>query len=369
MANWTNISDVVLEPGKPIRSVDTIALRDNPVAIAEGASGAPRLVREALDAQLTTMLIEGTYKNQPRWFFSSGSHTIAANVLHMIMVVGGGGGGGRSASGSIIGLGGNGADLVIKWVKPASNTALTITVGSGGNGSSSNGVAGADGSNSTVVGTGINIVAAGGRGGIANQANSVKQRNPDNSASSGGDYVAKGGRSRFEPNDAGFGVTSTGGSSLFGNIGGFSGDTSSALGATINSSAGNPFYDYDTNTGNASVVTSFVPEINQGYADSIANNTITTNRIIELYQNSKRTIFDLLLPANLLQPIADNYSAGNGANSAAFAFSGSIGVGGSASGTVVARRGGRGAGGTGRPADLTGPGGAGFVVIWSFANV
>ena len=44
MAEWTNIPDDVLEPGKPIRSVDAIALRDNPVAIAEGAAGAPRVL-------------------------------------------------------------------------------------------------------------------------------------------------------------------------------------------------------------------------------------------------------------------------------------------------------------------------------------
>ena len=43
MATWTTIPDSPLEPGKPIRSIDTLALRDNPVAIAEGASGAPRV--------------------------------------------------------------------------------------------------------------------------------------------------------------------------------------------------------------------------------------------------------------------------------------------------------------------------------------
>lgn len=43
MATWTNIPDSVLEPGKPVRSVDALALRDNPIAIAEGASGAPRI--------------------------------------------------------------------------------------------------------------------------------------------------------------------------------------------------------------------------------------------------------------------------------------------------------------------------------------
>lgn len=48
MATWTTIPDSSLEPGKPIRSIDALALRDNPVAIAEGASGAPRIAAAAL---------------------------------------------------------------------------------------------------------------------------------------------------------------------------------------------------------------------------------------------------------------------------------------------------------------------------------
>ena len=43
MATWTTIPDSSIEPGKPIRSIDTLALRDNPVAIAEGAAGAPKI--------------------------------------------------------------------------------------------------------------------------------------------------------------------------------------------------------------------------------------------------------------------------------------------------------------------------------------
>lgn len=50
MATWTTIPDSSLEPGKPVRSIDTLALRDNPIAISEGASGAPR----NLDASLST---------------------------------------------------------------------------------------------------------------------------------------------------------------------------------------------------------------------------------------------------------------------------------------------------------------------------
>jgi hypothetical protein len=48
MATWTTLPDAALEPGKPIRSIDGLALRDNPVAITEGASGAPRIAAAAL---------------------------------------------------------------------------------------------------------------------------------------------------------------------------------------------------------------------------------------------------------------------------------------------------------------------------------
>jgi hypothetical protein len=43
MATWTNIPTASLEPGAPARSLDALALRDNPVAIAEGAANAPRV--------------------------------------------------------------------------------------------------------------------------------------------------------------------------------------------------------------------------------------------------------------------------------------------------------------------------------------
>lgn len=45
---WTTIPDANLEPGKPARSVDAIALRDNPIAIAHGMAGAPRIITAAL---------------------------------------------------------------------------------------------------------------------------------------------------------------------------------------------------------------------------------------------------------------------------------------------------------------------------------
>ena len=49
MATWTTITDAALEPGKPIRSVDGLALRDNVTAFAEGAAGAPKIKNAAVN--------------------------------------------------------------------------------------------------------------------------------------------------------------------------------------------------------------------------------------------------------------------------------------------------------------------------------
>ena len=48
MATWKDITDAALEPGKPIRSVDGFALRDNLTALAEGAAGSPGVASAAL---------------------------------------------------------------------------------------------------------------------------------------------------------------------------------------------------------------------------------------------------------------------------------------------------------------------------------
>lgn len=45
---WTTIPDQNLEPGKPIRSVDGLALRDNPIAIANGDPGAPKITTQSM---------------------------------------------------------------------------------------------------------------------------------------------------------------------------------------------------------------------------------------------------------------------------------------------------------------------------------
>lgn len=54
MATWTDIADSLLEPNKPARGIDAMALRDNPIAIAEGAPGAPK-IQTALANELVSL--------------------------------------------------------------------------------------------------------------------------------------------------------------------------------------------------------------------------------------------------------------------------------------------------------------------------
>lgn len=59
MASWTDIPNSSLESGAPIRAVDGVAFRDNPVAIAEGAVGAPRIVTDAItDSAVTSTKLD-----------------------------------------------------------------------------------------------------------------------------------------------------------------------------------------------------------------------------------------------------------------------------------------------------------------------
>src|SRR5690554_5466861 len=54
MADWTDIANESIEPDAPAISSLFFALRDNPKAIAEGASGAPRIVNAALASNSVT---------------------------------------------------------------------------------------------------------------------------------------------------------------------------------------------------------------------------------------------------------------------------------------------------------------------------
>jgi len=84
MADWTTIPDSSLEVDKPIRSIDGMALRDNPIAIAERAVDAPRVGMATLEV-LT----------------ASGNYTVPDGVTRLrVYVIGGGGGGGTASAGA-----------------------------------------------------------------------------------------------------------------------------------------------------------------------------------------------------------------------------------------------------------------------------
>jgi len=65
MTTFTTIPNSSLEPGKPIRSIDGLALRDNPLAMFEGDASAPRLVGNAVkrlqDMPVLTVSAADTY--------------------------------------------------------------------------------------------------------------------------------------------------------------------------------------------------------------------------------------------------------------------------------------------------------------------
>ena len=54
MTTFTTIPNSSLEPGKPIRSIDGLALRDNPIAMFEGDASAPKLQTPAIQDDAVT---------------------------------------------------------------------------------------------------------------------------------------------------------------------------------------------------------------------------------------------------------------------------------------------------------------------------
>lgn len=56
MADWTDIADSALDPDAPLTSDLAYAWRDNPIAIAEGAVGAPKVERQALRAPSASLI-------------------------------------------------------------------------------------------------------------------------------------------------------------------------------------------------------------------------------------------------------------------------------------------------------------------------
>lgn len=73
MANWVTLDTNVLLPGQPYTSAKALAMYENPIAIAEGATGAPRIPAGS---------VVSTYGFERG--SGSGTTTISANTLGLV---------------------------------------------------------------------------------------------------------------------------------------------------------------------------------------------------------------------------------------------------------------------------------------------
>ena len=121
MATWTDIDDARLEPGKPIRSVDGLALRDNPIAIVEGAAGAPRIQEPAManNSVANRALVNGAVtatkmavtSSETAWVLGRNSGAAAAAVGSYAML--------KNLTASIVSPGSTFAGSSLRWSSAA----------------------------------------------------------------------------------------------------------------------------------------------------------------------------------------------------------------------------------------------------------
>ena len=136
MATWTNISDTVLEPGKPARSIDALALRDN------------------------TAFVKDTHGYQV--FTSSGTFTPPVGITSFrVIIIGGGGGAGYGYQIGESGNAGGDGGAIETVVSGMTNSNYAVVVGAAGAGG---GITGGNGGSSSVFG----LVVGGGSGGVSN---------------------------------------------------------------------------------------------------------------------------------------------------------------------------------------------------------
>lgn len=78
--DWVPQEEADYDEGKPIRSEQGLSLAGNPIAIANGAAGAPRVLRAAInDAAINRVKLSTTAGSQA-WGFSSGGGTLTINL-------------------------------------------------------------------------------------------------------------------------------------------------------------------------------------------------------------------------------------------------------------------------------------------------
>lgn len=211
MADYNEVTDPEVLPGRPITSSLMYRLANNPIGIALRAIDAPRVMPATIN---------------PIWTVGSGNFTVPAGVyrLRYILIGGGGGGGGSNAANANGGGGGSGAlSIGTLDVTPGQSVPYTVAAGGAGGGSTANGSTGG----TTSIGPGgAQYQALGGAGGTRGQTGPSDGVGGAGGAA-GGIYgqtgfrgeVPRGARDQYGVGKGGDGSTGTG-SGAAGQIGG-----------------------------------------------------------------------------------------------------------------------------------------------------
>ena len=186
MTDWRNITDGALSVDAPIRSIDALALRDNPQAIAERSAGAPRVKPPSVEV-LT----------------GSGSWIVPVGVMRVrVRLIGGGGGGGGGTGPGFAGGGGGSGALVEFNLDVTPGDAIAYGCGAGGTA----GPFGSGGGNGGATTFGTGGQSAGGGTGGAPGTGSAHGTGGASGSPSGGEINEKGFRGgTYPPNDGGHG--------------------------------------------------------------------------------------------------------------------------------------------------------------------
>lgn len=208
MVDWTTISDSQVDPNAPITSELMTALRDNPIAIALGAVGAP-----------SKSLIGGSILT------TSSTVLIPEGFIATIVAIGAGGSGGAAGTspdntaGAVANGGAAGAVAIKRINTTSGSVSLTATIGAGGASrtqTTDGATVGLSGGTTTVTGTGVSLSAGGGSGGTALRSGGTEELVAalvSGGVASGGDINLSGASVGAATKEAGSGVWGNGASS------------------------------------------------------------------------------------------------------------------------------------------------------------
>lgn len=82
MADWLNITDTQVDPDAPLTSQLAYGLRDNPIAIAEGAVGAPKIAKPIYGARGASVTFTGLddFSGASARFYNNGAAVTGSTV-------------------------------------------------------------------------------------------------------------------------------------------------------------------------------------------------------------------------------------------------------------------------------------------------